>query len=395
VVISVSLRKRNGGLTERWEMKLAAVPAVLAGAIICGPTQTPNTPASQTTSEALRIPTVQVAVRSKYTASNEVILAYRGVLKGDSEGNVFLNPDYSFIDPERPGAENTITRIDKNGSAKRFVLASVPGFEKALILDFAPGSHGELYVLTSESNAAKIVKFDDDGDFSSAISVEGVASPRQIALFPSGEFLVAGRENSASDSRPLMNVLSNSGRSLATVHPEKDVKIDDFRGSQEAAPLSSYSPLKNKGKAFQPNPPEPGRALSNSISLSIAEPGDDGLLYVMRPAGTYGLVLCIDAAGRIRRVFRLDGPQRSQIRNIKIAHNRIAAFFVLPSKDNSGVFVGRIRIFDTQNGDAITEYSYEDEKIGTGFAAFDGAERFTFLSFDSQMHAQLVDLGPK
>jgi hypothetical protein len=219
-----------------------------------------------------------------------------GGFKSDSSGHVFFAP--AARDTRGMlSSPNTIVRVSAD-KAVRFLLSDIPEARRASIEDFSPGTNGDLFVITTThigigKMESYVVHFDSDGKYVSKNRIELAGFiPSQIAVFGSGDFLLAGwrlyfADSSDANRRPFTGVFNSRGQLLATLRLAGDIKketaVDDFE---------------------------------EAISLSMAETGADGYVYFARAAAN-GPVFVISPSGRVVRTIPVSAPKGMKLVGMK------------------------------------------------------------------------------
>ncbi len=272
--------------------------------------------------------------------------------KCDAGGNAYVR---IYQMDER---KSTVLRVSRDGKhVARFSLE--PMVELTRAHDFATNG-GEVYVLASQgADEAYVVRFDADGKHEDTVKLDMPLQPSQIAVFPSGDLLVAGREpassevGSAARTLPFLGIFTSRGQLVKRILLQNDVKPDN-----------------TKDKAIA------NRKYLEALVGSVVEPGDDGKLYLMRRTAR-GPVYAISSGGVVEKIVIPAPPQGARLSGIKVAKGRLAAQFVRTTPDDSTEVI--IRIIDLQSRKNIAEYAHSNYQIGSALACY-SPDSFVFLA---------------
>jgi len=272
--------------------------------------------------------------------------------KCDGDGNAYVRV---YQMEER---KSTVYRISRDGKGvARFSLESMVELTRAH--DFAPGSGGEVHVLASKgADEAYVVTFDADGKHEDTVKLEVPLQPGQIAVFASGDLLVAGREPASSDlgsaatAHPFLGIFTSRGQLVKRLLLRNDVRPEN---------------IKNKARA--------NSKYLEAVVGSAIEPGDDGRLYLMRRTAG-GPVYAISSGGVVEKVVLPASPQGARLSAIKVAKGRLAAQFVRDRPDDSPEVI--IKVVDLESKETIAEYTHSNYQIGTALACY-RPDSFIFL----------------
>ncbi len=272
--------------------------------------------------------------------------------KCDMDGNV-----YARVYPAEE-RKATVYRVSRDGKeVVQFSLQSMA--ELTRVHDFAPGTRGEVYVLASKgSDEAYVVGFDADGKYTDMVKLEIPLQPSQIAVFATGDLLVAGRApassslGSAASSRPFLGIFTNRGQLLKRLLLQNDVRLENTKDKASAT-----------------------RSYLEALVGSVVEPGDDGKLYLMRRTAG-GPVYAISSGGVVEKTVLPVSPQGARLTAIKVAKGRLAAQFVRDTPDDSTEVI--IKIVDLQSRKNIAEYTHSNYQIGSALACY-SPDSFVFL----------------
>lgn len=214
-------------------------------------------------------------------------------VKCDTAGNVYARFDVGnhFTSP--------IVKVNASGEIKaRYSLDGVPDWS-GYVYDFAIGPAAEVYLLAARMGRDRkveyaIVTLGEDGKhrFTTRIKAEADVSLDQLAIFSSGEFLVAGWRNEKKERRgpegaeevatiqPALLVVNRSGDIVRevdlTVHPETKPADGEF--------------------------PAELRLPKSAVSLARSASADDGHIYVLLRTEKPSLLAIPSGESEVRRV---------------------------------------------------------------------------------------------
>jgi hypothetical protein len=282
----------------------------------------------------------------------------------DSDSNVYLRV-------YEGGRLSPVVRVSADG--KTTTTFSLPStHDLTAIQDFWVASNGEVSVLGEKApDEGYILFFDADGQYRNAVRLEVPIRPNQIAVFPSGDLLVAGREpshhephKSLANSSPFVGIFNSRGQLLKRIQLRKDVK---------------------------PRPKQPGRAdlkYAETVVGSTTESDGSGNVYFIRKAAD-GPVYAVSPSGVIAKTIRLSPPKGAVLSTVKVAGDRLAAEFFRNTADDSQVESVITQIVDLGSSKKLAEYS-SVPPLGPDFACYQ-PDSFTFLFTDNNGYLTLLE----
>jgi len=328
--------------------------------------------------------------------------------KCDSDGNVYGG----FA----AGPASSITRIsaDKNQPVT-FSLSAVPDLAapnapSPVLSEFAVGTDGSVYFLIlirkQDSNSGgasgssrrmdpsnfeyRVVSFNSDGKYHSQFKLDQGLAPNRIAVFSSGDLMLAGSEPDPEDEDtriPFAGVFDSSGRFMKEIEMPRDLRSPDGPQSQPAAG---------------------GWNRRGSFAVrGNAQGANDGNVYLL-PNAAGAPVYVLSPGGEIVRTIKLESSANERL-GMSVAAGRLISWSQhvdnrrpqrLSSPPPSGQAasppaVGAddslFRIFNLQSGELAAEYTASPD-LGT-FACYSSGE-FTFLRLDQAHHLQVVTASP-
>lgn len=293
-----------------------------------------------------------------------------GSARCDADQNVYFQ-----VPQTRPVlASGPIMRTSPDGKRTvRYSLSAVTDFVSTGTADFAV-SDSDLYVLTQDkSGRPRIVKFDRDGTVDRIVKLDTLdVVPRQLGVFASGEYFVAGYQTIGANStvRSFAGLFGHGGQLLRTVRLTGDLK----------------------GPKTTDNSYESQEQYAISLDMSLIVGGDRGNLYFAR-LSPGGPVFEVSSSGVITRTYRpLPPSKKAEVDAIKVGGGRMAVVYLEQDPKTTVMAKVLIDVYDLQTGEIIRKYEHQDPKIGVSLACYK-PEQFTFITADEQGHTMLVEAG--
>ena len=267
--------------------------------------------------------------------------------------------------------KSPITKISADGkSVREFSAEGVPGLKNPATLDFAIDRYGHLFMLV-EGPDFKILEFDQDGKHKDTITIDFKLIPQQLAVFGTGDFALFGTERPLGSKRqasaaPYAGLFDRSGRFL------RKIELVEKEDPDQQKALAKI-----------------GIGRTDQLSISVAESGADGNVYLARPTSS-GPVYVVSPSGVARKVVRPAGPKNAVLSSIKLLPSgRLAALFVPMEPDNQRQVDGiSLVILDPSSGDVLSEYGL-DNQTGIALACYDSSG-FSFLRSGPENRLQIV-----
>ncbi|MBI2679115.1 MAG: hypothetical protein HYX28_10070 [Candidatus Koribacter versatilis] len=292
-------------------------------------------------------------VQSSSVASESLLLP----IKCDQDGKVYLQ----FMgDPMAP-AEDTksVTRISRKAEVDaQFALKDASLGDQYTGRDYAIDSDGQVAMLAETPEGYTVVRFDKDGKFKSKFLLEDRLRPFQLALFKSGQLLIAGTETPSEGAPergavPFTAIFDESGKMLKEVSLEDDKQFT--KGALEGD--SRYVPSGNHNT-------------NRAVTLGESVSGEDGNVYVMRWASP-AIVYVISPGGAVLRKLTID-PHEEEMRprSLFLSKGRVAIQFA-DSKEPLLI------VANAESGKVEGTYSANLE-LGGGLACY-STEEVTFV----------------
>lgn len=167
--------------------------------------------------------------------------------------------------------------------------------------------------------------------------------PSQLAVFPSGEILIAGLQY-----QPYYKASAAIYNATGSLVKQPTLEEDD---KSELGLAADFDAQKRNAQA---------------VDKSLATAGDDGLVYLMRPT-TPAVVYAISRAGDVLRTLRVVAPTGAGIPEfgLRVIKNRLLIQFPRGCAPDASSCVGSIyAIFDATTGKRLAAYQTNKEAAG-------------------------------
>jgi hypothetical protein len=286
---------------------------------------------------------------------------FQGSIKCDGDGNIY----FRRYEVDRPKL-SPVTKISDKGRHKATFAPSAlsdPHLTEALY--FSASLKGELYWpgFAADERAVYVVNFDKDGSSKSEIKLDEEFIPFQLAVFKSGEFLLAGLKYDnpalAGTERPFAAIFASNGKLLRKVSLEDDNNIMEAARRGDIGVVSPINPVVNR-----------------ALNLGEALASNDGNVYLLRRLSP-AIVYAISPAGKVVRRITVDTPRGVMPTAMQVSGNRLAIDFWDNDTES-----GTIKLVDTQTGNELASYEY-GASLGPMFACYSSEqENFSFLTVD-------------
>jgi hypothetical protein len=276
-----------------------------------------------------------------------------------------------------------------------FALRSAPGFEKAGdAVDFAVAPNGDVLLLVNKTEKERgVVRFREDGKFDRYMPLTDSFDPNHIAVFASGEILIAGLRFSADNpdapGEPVTAIFDRTGRHLTDVKLEGDVSFSSRETSQKG---HEKEEKEADGKPQGSPPSEEDRYLP--VSLGSAVSADDGNIFLMR-AEKNPIVFVLNAGGEVSKRLVIRAPEGDyRPISLKVASGRMLLQFeenvreTQPKRNPKQVF----SLVDASTGERLVDY-VTPPGVGGALACY-SANNLTFLAGGQDRTLSLRILTP-
>jgi len=297
-----------------------------------------------------------LAAVSTVTVHSEPTSMFTDPMRCDGDGNLYLRPFRAEL-----GLAAPVKKFDSNGKlVATFAVDSVPNLKVLAIPYFAVTASGEVYELIAADKDPymHVAVFGKDGSYKSNIKLDALVHGSQLAVFPSGELLLSGIEQTESSPRPpFVGIFKDDGTLT------KRLSLEDDKRIQAAVERGDFSVS---------DPTRPGSNLA--VSLGQAAAGEDGNIYVMRrttPAVLYG----ISPAGAVVRRVEVGSPDPEMMpTTLHASANRLLVMF-----RNENTKEQLLKVIDMGSGDLTAQY--RTNSLGAALACYLANDnRFVFMT---------------
>ena len=204
--------------------------------------------------------------------------------------------------------------------------------------------------------------------------------PSQVAVFHSGEILLAGAQYHPG-YKASTAVYDPAG------HLVKQFLLDGDAEVERAVEAGDARYTRAPGDA------------NNTISRSVAIPGDDGFVYLMR-ATSPATVYVISAAGEVVRKIVVSPPADKGLPDfaIRVARNKLAVRFRVGCDGAIPHCAGRAiyTVVNATTGERLADYEVKEDTAGAlACYAPDPDRFFTYWVTSDHKHLEIVEAGPR
>ena len=291
----------------------------------------------------------------------------------DEQGRLYVK-----VVKSSPGMVGPLLRLSAKG-----VLETEFDTEGALVNIFAVRPNGGVAMLHLDKGTEVVDNFGPDGKRESPVRIERPPEPffpKQVAVFHSGEMLIAGLQFHAGYK-------ASTAIYDPTGHLVKQFVLDGDAEIERAIEV---------GDARYTRAPREG---NEPASRSVAITGDDGLVYLMR-ATSPATVYVISPAGEVIRKIAVGAPTDTGLPDfwLRVAKNKLAIKF--SRSCDSAVHLSSCRgtiytVVDATTGQRLANYEAGDA-AGLIACYSPDPDRFFALSISSdQHHLEIVESAAK
>jgi hypothetical protein len=249
---------------------------------------------------------------------------------------------------------------------------------------FAVRPNGGVAMVRSDGSVKVVENFGPDGKRESSVRLEKPPKPffpRQIAVFRSGEMLVAGVQYHPGFK-------ASTAIYDATGHLVKQFELDGDAEIERAIEVGDARYTRSPGLGNRP------------AERSVAITGDDGFVYLMR-ATSPTIVYVISAAGEVVRKIAASASADDGLPDmaLRVAKNRLTVELsrgcddpLYPRSCQSKVYT----VLDATTGKRLADYQTDKETDGTMACYAPDPDRFfTFGLAPDQEHLAIVEAAAK
>ena len=276
------------------------------------------------------------------------------------------------VNPREPSSGTSdILSISKNGKeVVQFSLSKVNDIEQPQPRNFAVGDadlyvlvmgsipenkilkfkkpNGEIFEQPAVRSVDYIVRFKKDGSYAGAVRLDIPLNPLQIGVFASGDFLIAGEEESTFE--PRIALVRSNGQFQRFVELHGDLHRSDEQaatGDPTDKKNGDATALPRFGKGVNAN-------LFSALRLSMLIPHGRNMLLV-RPGHTIP-VFSISPGGEVTAI-NLEMPAGYALEDLRVDSNNWIGFYTRKREDGNGLEV-KTAVHDPTTGKIIARYAY-------------------------------------
>jgi hypothetical protein len=287
----------------------------------------------------------------------------------------------SYVKLVKPGPEMVGPLLRLSGKG---VLEAEFDTTGALVNIYAVRPNGGVTMVRAEGAAKVVDNFGPDGKRESVIRLEPPPTPffpNQIAVFRSGEILLAGPQYHPG-YKGSTAVYDPTGHLVKQFVLDGDAEIE--RAIEVGDARYTHSPGGGNGP----------------VSRSVAITGDDGYVYLMR-ATSPATVYVISSAGEVIRKIWVSAPTDGGLPSfgVRVVKNRLAVKFY--GKCQNALRISSCEgavytVVDATTGQKLADYTAEKDLAGPIACYAPNPDRFyIFLMPRGQHRLEIVEAEPK
>jgi len=284
----------------------------------------------------------------------------------DGEGNLYVRR----VEALERKLQSPIRKYSRTGDYK-LSLKPTDGDPTFAGGSFFVTREGDVYWLAWRPGGKDtfVLHFDKAGSYvSKAHLPRDIYPDGPLAVFPSGEILVAGVEGDENSEKPYTGIFESSGKLIRRINLADDAQIKDAL---------------ERGDAAFTSPTGGGNLAVSYGHIAMAEDGNAYLLRRMQPA----IVYAINPRGEVLRRFTVDGGDLYPA-EIGESKGQLAILF-----RNFGDSESLLKVVNVQDGAEIATYDV-DKKMGWALMCF-VPPRFTFLTSESNRQTSFTHMEPQ
>jgi len=281
----------------------------------------------------------------------------------------------------KPGTamEGALLRLSPKG-----VLEAEFDTSDELVNIFGVRPNGGVAMVRLDGATKVVDNFGPEGKRESAVRLERPPTPffpYQIAVFRSGEMLIAGPQYQPGYK-------ASTAIYDSTGHLVKQFVLDGDAEIESAVEVGDARYTRSPGGG------------NEAIPRSVAITGDDGFVYLTR-ATSPATVYVISAAGEVVRKILVSAPTDTGLPDfgIRVAKNKLAVEFSRScdgALNFSSCHGTLYTVVDATTGQRLADYEADKETAGTiACYAPDPDRFFTFRVASDQHHLEIVEAVPK
>jgi len=278
-----------------------------------------------------------------------------------------------------PGMAGPLLRLSSKG-----VLEAEFDTAGAMVNIYAVRPGGGVAMLHKDAGITLVDNFSPDGKHEAAVRLERppiAFFPMQIAVFRSGEMLIAGLQYHPGYK-------ASTAIYDATGHLLKQLVLDRDEEIERAIEVGDVRYTRAPREGNQP------------VSRSVAISGDDGLVYLMRPTSP-ATIYVISAAAEVVRKIVVRTPTDTGLPDfgLRVAKNRVALEFHRSCDSSFSLSTCRGTVYtvvDATTGERLADYEAAADPGGPIACYAPDPDRFFIFStqFDKRL-LQIVELAPR
>ncbi len=329
---------------------------------ICGSAQE-SKPVAAASSDSTGSRQIRVTTTARLSPTGALV----GNAKCDEAGNLYLRVmDEEASRTHRITSTLPLLRIAPDGTvAGTYDVTKVAADLRAIA--FIVTGDGDVFMAARSDPEAtvSVVAFTKAVPLGKQVSLESdFFVPYQIAVFPTGEFLLSGILGPENRS-PYTGLYDQKGKLIRSIYEPED---EDARHRAESGE-----------PGFRPSSIQFGNDFVTHGDVAI---GSDGNAYLLRSSG---LIYVISHSGQVLRKLRIESPEPGMLGSrIHSAPGRLAVVF-LQHQSNQGV----IEIVDYQ-GQNLGSHTTVDSGVYPGLMGCFDSTDFTFVAVDDNDRLQML-----
>jgi hypothetical protein len=366
------LRRSFGLLSICWLLTALAVGQASSGPQQQSGGKEPPAPAGAAKQANLHLVRVQTI-----TASADFTTGFLAPLKCDGDGNLYYRQD----------PLDAIHKLNPKGE-KVALFQAAANTDKKIdgVAAFALATNGDLYQLVFPHEFDRyLFGYKSDGTFKSAIKLSPgfVWSPHALAVFQSGQLLIAGSEydhDRKAAMWPFTGIFAQDGSLLKEIKLEDDETLHDMAASGDTRVTSPQLPQNNR-----------------AVNLSQIEMAADGNAYLMRWTNP-AIIYAISQGGEVVKRIKVDpGDAGYQPAAMHVFQNRIAVLFVSPPTHDKIMKIVDLEGHELATYDELRANGKpQGAMLGGAFACYaENPTRFIFLGADDDNRLQFWIAEPR
>jgi hypothetical protein len=335
---------------------------------------------SQSGSDASAADLGRIGLQMKTSTAVQFQGPNNGHIGCDRSGNLYARGIH-FDDQAQASARAPVEKIAPDGrlvASFRITDASSNLIVPSSAFFVSPTGQVHIVGISPKENLAGsrilVAKFSNDGKLIAKTEIQASEQfdPYQIAVFPSGEFLLSGWQGKAGH-RPFAGVFSREGRLISKIHSPEDDELEKRADSGD-------SKLSLKGSNH-----------GNLAALGGAAIGSDGNAYLMRRTSP-AVIYAVSNAGKVLRTLRVDpGDSDLTASDIQSSEGKLAVMF----GDAEGNVTDKVLKVEDLVGNSISTYRFAGDGTPAATLGCFNSGVFSFLKWDGASSTRLDQIAIK